>query len=1220
MTQTQTIDGAATVERLIRVLRAVQTHARRVWLATVLLSTLGAFAAAITIALLMDHYWGLPGAVRLLMLCVVLAAPVIAFRRAFARKPAKTPEEIALLIEERYPELDNGLINSLQLAGSDHPGAESIVAAVTQEAGAALGSIHASKAVPTRDLSLATTIAAGSLAVFTVFALISGHGLRTGLARMLLPLGDTSLTRIEKVLPGNADVLLNSPVQVIATVTRRIPTQAQLVVFHPDGRRDKVAMLAPALATPGRFTAAIDRVEEDLEYQVIAGDAASARFTLNARHRPTIRKITQTVTPPDYLQGTPTQQTGGNIAAVAGSRVDIRFETAEPVREARVIVAEGKPNIVKIEPISQGGVVASAVMTRLTVAKAETYHIQLVSEQGFENEPAVYDIAPIEDRTPQVELGMAQPGGSKTAVTSEIEVDLDAKLTLALTASDDHAMREMRLERVTGGDGAIGTPATLQAWPVENKQTLRLTRNATVNVAELGLTAKSPLTIRAAAWDHRPDSPPGTSPTLTIRLRSTSSEREATPAAVSRVSLASLITKQRTNIAAGDALLAQAKPDAKTGAGPRLEDLPAITARQEDIRAEAMQIASGLAASATNPVIQKKLENLGQTLMLVAVEQLRSIAPDAAARTAGLPKALDTQRAILAALSVSEVRQEQELAERKQREISEALAELIAREQALRNDTQGAKESGKSLSARQSVLAREAVRVQALVKLQAATGAGGNADLAAQYEKVAAGFESRAIRQTMLVAAEDLSKDAIKEAVPKQDRVIADLTELLKLLRAPALAAAKEQIEETKSELAKAKEKVGKLEKLQQSITEMSKELKKNKDISDGKSMDGDLKDLVESRKNVQDVIEQMVKDMHVLPDAVASNDLLEEVSEVYEQIKQQKGSEDNPAGELAVDRDEALLQALKAMQKGMGERIGDLEMWLMDKPDSTRTKNESFDKQELGKIPLGDLPDSLEDIVGDLVKKSEKLEKDAQDSASNQAVPDGEMGWDIGDGPMPSWAAKGKSGNDRPNSNEQTGRSGSGRQGASSGEIVGDTVKSLEGGEVKARRTNEGFQAGELKEEKDSKMDVKATGGGKLAGTSSGEGFAGDAPARNELKYRDMARQAHQLKRDAETVYSKARLLRLPTGELDRAVLELDAATRRLSAGDAEGFAKAQQQVVRSLKQTQTRLAGGNVTAAPTVTPHADPNLAGATGEPLPKQYEDAVAEYMRTIAQEPR
>jgi hypothetical protein len=268
--------------------------------------------------------------------------------------------------------------------------------------------------------------------------------------------------------------------------------------------------------------------------------------------------------------------------------------------------------------------------------------------------------------------------------------------------------------------------------------------------------------------------------------------------------------------------------------------------------------------------------------------------------------------------------------------------------------------------------------------------------------------------------------------------------------------------------------------------------------------------------------------------------------------------------------------------------------------------------------MPLGDLPDTLEDIVGDLVEQSEKVAEEAQDTTSNTGLPDMTMGWDIADGTIPSWAAKGKSGNAKPNDNEMPGRSGSGRQGQASGEMVGDTLKALEGADVAVRRTNDGFQAGQVREEEPGAMDAKATGGGKVGGVSNKKGMAGDAPARNELQYRELARQVTDLKSNAETVYSRAKLLRLPTGELDLAILELDTALRRLDDGDMLGFAQSQQRVVKQLKQTHGLLAGKTVVEGATNTDRSE-QIAGATREPVPKEYEQSVADYMRRIAQQP-
>ena len=84
--------------------------------------------------------------------------------------------------------------------------------------------------------------------------------------------------------------------------------------------------------------------------------------------------------------------------------------------------------------------------------------------------------------------------------------------------------------------------------------------------------------------------------------------------------------------------------------------------------------------------------------------------------------------------------------------------------------------------------------------------------------------------------------------------------------------------------------------------------------------------------------------------------------AQVFEDVEQQKGSEAEAAKEIAVDRDEGMLEALDKVK----ERIADMEQWLMDKPDNIKWKQEAWDKNEMPDVPLVDLPEELEDLVGD--------------------------------------------------------------------------------------------------------------------------------------------------------------------------------------------------------------------------------------------------------------
>jgi len=1169
-------------ERVQRSVAAVRNQARRVWLLSCGVGVIGSAGVVLVAALLLDQMMMLPPAMRLVLLALVLAAPVVVIVLAFRHCPSGSLQKTALLIERRYPQLENLLINSLQL-GASASADRVLVDEVAQEAETELQLVRPGAAVRKVWLGAALLAAAVTGAVLAIGAAKDTEKLEAGLNRVFVPFGDNAFTKLVDITPGDIDVLANSDVDVTVVCGGRVPTQATIECSFADGRTSRAGMTAPYPARPDHLAGVIANIEQDATYRIVAGDARSRTYRLRVHQRPIIEHLAQTVTPPAYIGSEHQQKQGGTIQALPGSRVRLNVTASEPIRQGSIAINDGPPQPLRIG--STGTTENAMGVAELVVDQAGRYRVEFTSVAGFAAEPVTYDILLLEDHLPQVVF--IQPA-------SDIEVPIDAKLVLQAQARDDFAVKELRIERITDGDKA----QSVGVWDVKQRDQASVEGQLTVSVAELGLSQEKPVTLRAAAYDFRPDAEPGISDTITIRLKSASSASDESAAddGVTRVSLGELIEMQRTNLQATRLLVTTLSVPAVQGA----------KTLQEKIRTESLRIAAQEATG--NPEVQRKLNALAATLMVVAVEQLGQSQFDASA---------DTQEAILKALTAADDEQNQSAAEQASRRIAELLADMVARQKALREDTGAKVSAGAALSSRQRVLSRSLAMVSRLIATEAKTGAGGNADLASQYKRIDGLFEEKQVRQTMLIAAERLQSESLDDALVAEDKVLAVLLEAQQILRKAALDDAKEKIDQLKEDLADAKDRLDKLTELQRNVTEIARQLNETKDRRDGAEDQVELaKELGQVRQDIEDAIEQLVKDMHLFPPTDISNDLLMEMSEIYEDIKQKEGSENNEVTEMAVDRDEGVLAALKKMQEKMGERMGDLEMWLPDTPDSTRWKQESFDRKEMGEIPLGDLPDALEDIVGDLTDQAENLMKDAQDSASNVGLPDMTMGWDIMDGPMPSWAAKGKSGNQRPNEMEQIGRSGSGRQGMSSGEIVGDTIKALEGSDVQTRRTDDAFQAGELMEEDPGFMDVKATGGGKLAGITQTEGMVGSAPSRDLMKYRDMQRQQQQLKQHTEDVYSKAKLLRLPTGELDKALLELDAAQRRLESGDIQGYMRSQIEVIRTLKQTRGQLSGkvvidsGDAAAALRDT-------AGATGEPIPAAYESAVADYMRSIAE---
>ena len=190
--------------------------------------------------------------------------------------------------------------------------------------------------------------------------------------------------------------------------------------------------------------------------------------------------------------------------------------------------------------------------------------------------------------------------------------------------------------------------------------------------------------------------------------------------------------------------------------------------------------------------------------------------------------------------------------------------------------------------------------------------------------------------------------------------------------------------------------------------------------------------------------------DLHVFTDLNVANDLVEDVFSIFQEVEQ-KGGEDDEDGEDGRDRRPRPTPRRTCMLEMMEEaegKLDDMEMWLGEKADKEKVTTEAFDREEMPEsgIATGALATEVEDMIGDLLEEDEEQEEQADDSATTHAMPDMPMGWEVIEGNIASYAAKGKSGNETPDHNEQDGRSNVGRQGMSTGETAAGSGTISEG------------------------------------------------------------------------------------------------------------------------------------------------------------------------------
>ena len=341
---------------------------------------------------------------------------------------------------------------------------------------------------------------------------------------------------------------------------------------------------------------------------------------------------------------------------------------------------------------------------------------------------------------------------------------------------------------------------------------------------------------------------------------------------------------------------------------------------------------------------------------------------------------------------------------------------------------------------------------------------------------------------------ESVAASSRKNSLPIQDRIIKELEELLiRLQRNEDAKKALRKMEKkdpaghklTTAVLADLIKSLDNLIKDQTSLAGKFERLPKKNADEVKEDLLKALNDLDDLKKRSEKWAKGTVQELTKLPKGFTDDfDLRKDVNKVFEEIEKAKGK----------SKSEKLEVSLEDLGAGLATKMKeDLEMWLPDSADNVKwVLEEPLNKKPM-KVPEMPLPKALTDLVGELLQKADEFDEDADDITSAWGDNLDQAGWGVSDGPISSFSAKGKTGNDQPNNMEVSGRSGDGRRGKSSGQMVGDTARALPGRKTPARVGNENYEPGKLKAEGQEDPNG-STGGGKKAGAGR-QGLQGGTP-----------------------------------------------------------------------------------------------------------------------------
>lgn len=425
------------------------------------------------------------------------------------------------------------------------------------------------------------------------------------------------------------------------------------------------------------------------------------------------------------------------------------------------------------------------------------------------------------------------------------------------------------------------------------------------------------------------------------------------------------------------------------------------------------------------------------------------------------------------------------------------------------------------------------------------------------------------------------------------------------------VAESEDPLMDQKKELKRMLKKLKQFKEDQKQVVEMTKQLA-DKSVDEFTNDDEQkLQELTRQQLKWAKYFQEKANDLSDVPaQDFALGSMAKEHMEVYSEVQAAADALKKKAVEIATSAEESATAKAESIEEN-------IEKWLMDKADQIAWKMEAHE-QELD-IPLTDLPEQLEDLIGDLMAEEDELMEEAEDANANTLGSfDKGIGWDTADGPIASMAAKGVTGNRLPNANNVGGRSGEGRTGKSSGQFVEDTATGKGGRRTPTRKTPDPFEAGMVKDTAP-EPPTGATGGGKASGFGR-EGFQGQSPATaNKLKR--LARQQEQLIDKARRIAHGLEKRRYPTGQLPDTINIMEKLKTEMERGGYVPTAAQKRRVVLSnlrevkeLTQKQKQLHRDRSALMPE---EMREEVAASLKDNVPREYKDMVDNYFRALSE---
>ena len=359
------------------------------------------------------------------------------------RKP--TPSSLAKKAETGFPELEDRLISAFELAPyvSNPKGfSPQLVEAVIGEAYQKVGNKDFTCLADRRSLKKAARVALLSTGITALLSLASWPVFKLTLTALANPFAS-----VEEVLPyrlfaspegGKVARMKDLEVKLLA-VGKNLPKKGTLYYRYEGGSWHPAALklektkgsMNPVSAESARASYVFKELRRDMQFYFASSRTKTPTYQVQVVDVPYLTHLRVRVKPPAYT-GLPVREgadNDGNLAALFGSKVALSFEAQKPLSSAKLVFDDGKTIPAEVDE-KEG-------TAEFVIARHGHYKVQVTDRDGHANiDPIEYEIRPILDETPQVEI--TRPGTDQDLTEQLFE-------TLGIEARDDFGFSSLQL-------------------------------------------------------------------------------------------------------------------------------------------------------------------------------------------------------------------------------------------------------------------------------------------------------------------------------------------------------------------------------------------------------------------------------------------------------------------------------------------------------------------------------------------------------------------------------------------------------------------------------------------------------------------------------------------------------------------------------------------------------------------------------------------------------